>query len=182
MVHLIVHLVREIIICDPVFLRWMYQIEGCMKIFKGYVKNLYRPKASIVQRYITEEAIDFCTTYMSNVDAIGVPRSRCEGRHEGKDTQGVRVVRKDQQQVLQEHLNILNNIDDVLPSIDAHKILLKSMNPRANEKWLLSEHNKTFLKWFKEKIGEKDCDVDKLKWLARGPNFDVITWSRYDIN
>jgi len=21
-----------------------------------------------------------------------------------------------------------------------------------------------------------------LKWLARGPNFDVITWSRYDIN
>jgi len=21
-----------------------------------------------------------------------------------------------------------------------------------------------------------------LKWLARGPNFDVITWSGYDIN
>jgi len=42
--------------------------------------------------------------------------------------------------------------------------------------------NKTFLKWFKQKIGEKDCDVDELKWLAQGPNFDVITWSGYDIN
>jgi len=56
------------------------------------------------------------------------------------------------------------------------------MNTRANEKWLLTEHNKKFLKWFKEKIGEEDCDVDELKWLARGPNFDVITWSGYDIN
>jgi len=45
MVHLIVHLVREIRICGPVFLRWMYPIEWCMKIFKGYVKNPYRPEA-----------------------------------------------------------------------------------------------------------------------------------------
>jgi len=46
----------------------------------------------------------------------------------------------------------------------------------------LTEHNKMFLKWFKEKIGEKDCHVDELKWLAREPNFDVITWSGYYIN
>ena len=46
----------------------------------------------------------------------------------------------------------------------------------------MNEHNKTFLKWFKEKIGERACDVEHLKWLARGPNFDVITWSGYDIN
>jgi len=28
-----------------------------MKIFKGYIKNPYRPEASIVERYIVEEAI-----------------------------------------------------------------------------------------------------------------------------
>jgi len=39
MVHLIVHLVREIRICGPVFLRWMYPVERYMKILKGYVKN-----------------------------------------------------------------------------------------------------------------------------------------------
>ena len=41
MVRLIVHLVREIRLCDPVFLRWMYPIERCVKIFKGYMKNPY---------------------------------------------------------------------------------------------------------------------------------------------
>ena len=43
MVHLIIHLVREVRICGPVFLRWMYPIERYMKILKGYVKNQYRP-------------------------------------------------------------------------------------------------------------------------------------------
>jgi len=100
----------------------------------------------MVKRYIAEEAIELCTNYMSEVDAIGVPKSQYEGRHEGKGTQGVRVVRKDQQQVLQAYLYILNNTDDVLPFLEEHKMLLKSMNPRANEKFLLNEHNKTFLK------------------------------------
>lgn len=54
MVHLIVHLVREIRVCGPVYLRWLYPIERYMKILKGYVKNLYHPEASIVERYVTE--------------------------------------------------------------------------------------------------------------------------------
>jgi len=137
----------------------MYPIERCIKIFKGHVKNLYQPEAPIVERYIVEETIEFCITYMSKLDAIGVPRSRYEGRHEGKDTRGVRVVRKDQQQVLHVHLYILNNTDDFLPYLDKHKMLLKSMNPCANEKWLSNEHNKMFLNWFKEKICEKDYDI-----------------------
>jgi len=56
------------------------------------------------------------------------------------------------------------------------------MNPRVNEKWLLNEHNKTFLKWFKDKIVQDDYDIEELKWLARGPNFDVLTWSGHNIN
>jgi len=74
----------------------------------------------------------------------------------------------------------LNNIDGVLPYIDEHKMLLKSMNPRANEKWLLTEHKKTFLKWFED--SQEDFDIEELKWLAQGPNFDVITWTGYNIN
>jgi len=108
------------------------------------MKNPYRPEASIVERSIVEEAIEFWTNYMLEVDAIDVLKTRYEGRHKGKDTRGVRVIRKDQQQVLQAHLYILNNTNDVLPFLNEHKMLLKSMNPRANEKWLLNEHNKTF--------------------------------------
>jgi len=57
MVNLIVHLVKEIRICDPIFIFFTLDVpssfsEGCMKIFKGYLKNLYRSEASIVERYI----------------------------------------------------------------------------------------------------------------------------------
>jgi len=75
MVHLNVHLVRKIRICVLVFLQWMYTVERCMKILKGYVKNPYRLQASIVERYIIGEAIKFCTTYMFEANAIGILRS-----------------------------------------------------------------------------------------------------------
>jgi len=54
LVHLIVHLMREIKCCGPVYLRSMYLVERYMKILKGYIKNLHCPEASIVERYIVE--------------------------------------------------------------------------------------------------------------------------------
>jgi len=136
-----------------------------MKILNEYVKNSYRREASIVQRYIVKEAIEFCTTYMSEADSVDIPRYRYEGWHEGKGTRGVRVVRKDHW-VHQAHLYILNNTDSSLLICTQNVILMKSINPHAKEKWLLTEHNKTFLKWYKEKIGQEDCEVDEWKWLA----------------
>ena len=41
MVHLVVHLVRKVRLCGPMYLRWMYPVERYMKILKGYVKNHY---------------------------------------------------------------------------------------------------------------------------------------------
>ena len=58
-VHLIVHLVRGIRLCDLIYLRWMYPIERYIKILKGYTKNQYCPETSIVERYIVEETICF---------------------------------------------------------------------------------------------------------------------------
>ena len=48
MIHLIVHLVREIRLCGLVYLWWMYPVERFMKVLKGYTKNQYRLEASIV--------------------------------------------------------------------------------------------------------------------------------------
>lgn len=72
MVHLIVHLVREIRICDPIYLRWMYPVKRYINIIKGYTKNNHHPKALIVERYITEEAIELCTNYLSEANFIGI--------------------------------------------------------------------------------------------------------------
>ena len=48
MVHLAVHLVREVRLCGPFFLRWMYPFERYMKIFKGHMRNRNRPEGCIV--------------------------------------------------------------------------------------------------------------------------------------
>ncbi|GAU23276.1 hypothetical protein TSUD_281710 [Trifolium subterraneum] len=182
MVHLIVHLVREIRLCGPLFLRWMYPVERYMKILKGYVKNLRHPEASIVERYVAEEAIEFCSDYMSEAETIGIPKSRNEGRYAGKGRRGLKLKSMGRADVLQAQLYILNNTDEVQPYLSAHKAIVKGKNCRMSEKWLMKEHNKTLLKWFKETILNDNSASDTLKWLSREPNFDVITWSGYDIN
>ena len=57
-----------------------------MMILKGYVKNQYRPKASIVERYIVKETIEFCTKYMSQAKSIGILKTCYEGQSAGKGT------------------------------------------------------------------------------------------------
>ena len=98
MVHLIVHLVREIRLCGPVYLRWMYPFEQFMKVLKGYSKNPYRPEASIVERYLVEEAMDFCKSYLKGVEE--------NPRHEdgiGKGVRGFKVKTMCREEVLQAH-------------------------------------------------------------------------------
>jgi hypothetical protein len=180
MVHLIVHLVSEIRLCGPVYLRWMYPVERYMKILKGYVKNQHRPEASIVEKYIAEEAIEFCSDYMSEADAIGIPKSHHGARCGG--IRGIKLKSVGREQVLQAQLYILNNTDVVQPYIFAHQNIVKENFPRMNEKWLLNEHNKTFLKWFKDTISADNSCSETLKSLARAHKFDIITWTGYVIN
>jgi len=59
MVHLLVYLIKEIEMCGPIYL-----LELHMKILKGYIKNQYHSKASIIKRYIAEGAIEFYLGYM----------------------------------------------------------------------------------------------------------------------
>ena len=69
----------------------MYPIDRYMKIFKGYTKNHHRPEASIVERYITEEALEFFSNYLSETKCIGIPKSRHADRFEGRGTQGLNI-------------------------------------------------------------------------------------------
>ncbi|XP_054797583.1 uncharacterized protein LOC129302714 [Prosopis cineraria] len=183
MVHLILHLVREVRLCSPVYLRWMYPFERYMKILKRYSKNPYRPQASIVERSVAEEAVEFCTTYLKGLKAVGVSQTQHEGiRLAGKGTRGVRVKCMSHEEVLQAHLYILNNMKEVQPYLDAHKKLLKDKYPRKNEMQLANEHNKTFKKWFKEKVTNETSMSDTIMWLAEGPHFEIVCWDGYDIN
>ncbi|XP_074373843.1 uncharacterized protein LOC141714210 [Apium graveolens] len=63
MIHLSIHLVREVKLCGPIFLRWMYPFERYMKVFKGYVQNPAYPQGCIAEAYIAEEAVE-CLAYV----------------------------------------------------------------------------------------------------------------------
>ena len=107
--------------CGPVFLRWMYPIERYMKVLKGYTKNQHRPKASIVERYIVEECIEFCSQYVECAKAVGLLESRHVRTLGGKGTRGFNVVTMTRHEVSQAHLYVLNNTAKVIPYIDVHK-------------------------------------------------------------
>lgn len=83
MVHLIAYLVMGIRICYSIYLWWMYPIERYMKIFKGYTKNHHCSEASIVEWYITEEAIEFYTNYLLDINSIGILESLHDGIYDG---------------------------------------------------------------------------------------------------
>ena len=63
-----------------------------MKILKGYTKNLHCPEASIVERYIAGEAIEFCSQYIEKAKPVGLPESRHNERVRGKGSKGLHVI------------------------------------------------------------------------------------------
>ncbi|CAA0805905.1 Unknown protein [Striga hermonthica] len=149
---------------------------------KGYVKNPHRPEASIVERYVAEEVVEFCTEYLSRAKSVGLPKSRHVGRSPGKGTLGGRMKSVDREELLQAHLYILTNTPEVQPYLDTHRRLIKEKNPRKAERWLVNEHNKTFISWFKNEVANCPSASNTVSWLAAGPNFDIISWRGYDIN
>nr|GEW73522.1 hypothetical protein [Tanacetum cinerariifolium] len=59
MIHLVIHLPLEALEGGPIRPRWMFPFERYMKKLKGYVRNKAKPKGSIAEGYVAEEALTF---------------------------------------------------------------------------------------------------------------------------
>jgi len=153
-----------------------------MKILKGYTKNLHRPEASIVERYIVEEAIEFCSKYIEKAKLVGLPKFRHDKREGGKGSRRLHVITPTVEDLQQAHLYVLNNNNEVLSCILQHEGLVKESNPKMSKNWVLKKHNKTFQDWFEDTIFAYDNASETLKKLINGPKRNVITWQGYDIN
>ncbi|RVW72464.1 hypothetical protein CK203_060492 [Vitis vinifera] len=188
MIHLTVHLVREVRLCGPVYFRWMYPFERFMKVLKGYVRNRNHPEGCIVECYIAEEAIEFCTEYLSNVDAIGVPSSTNVDHKVGAPIPGGHITEVDCNLLLQAHHYVLENTTIIQPYIEEHMKWLKLNNPRQSkrQKWLQEEHMRTFTHWLRKKvevaIADKEPISETLRWMAHGPTHYVAKYHGYVIN
>ncbi|GJX54806.1 hypothetical protein Tco_0283175 [Tanacetum coccineum] len=67
MIHLVIHLPIEAIFGRPIRPRWMYPFERYMKKLKNYVRNKAKPKGSIAESYVAEEALTFSSHYFRDV-------------------------------------------------------------------------------------------------------------------
>ncbi|XP_074265753.1 uncharacterized protein LOC141588197 [Silene latifolia] len=187
MQHLVVHLVREIKICGPLFLRNMYPFERYMKPLGGYVRYQNRPEGCMIQGYVAEEALEFVTDYLSDVESIGLPTTRHEGRIEGQGTLGKAVVAINRDTLDQAHFYILQHTVDVHPYLEKHQTLLSAQNPSNGERWLAMQHNRLFLKWFTNEVdielkNDRGKVSEEVRWLAHGPGLNVLSYQGYDIN
>ncbi|XP_074356729.1 uncharacterized protein LOC141696494 [Apium graveolens] len=184
MFHISVHLVREVELCGPIFLRWMYPFERYMKTFKGYIRNRARAEGCIAEAYIAEEAVE-CLVDNEEV-TIGVAK---KGRHTKdsicKPLSGATIITPSCTDLHVAHLCVLQNTITVRPYIDEHMAFLMTKYPKHenDEMWLKNKQNETFPKWFKEKIASNLADEKEIsaeiRWITDEPNKDVTTFSGY---
>ncbi|XP_074314262.1 uncharacterized protein LOC141649472 [Silene latifolia] len=95
----------------------------------GYVRNQNRPEGCMIQGYVAEEELEFLTDYLTDVESIGLPTSRHEGRIEGQGTLGKAIVTINRDTLDQAHVYILQHMVDVNPYLEKHQTLLSAQNP-----------------------------------------------------
>lgn len=138
MVHLVVHLATEAKLAGPVHYRWMYPIEryGMLSYIhlysfhhlqlvnyvnmlihkylhhlKSYVRNKACPEGSIVEGYIAEECLTFCSRYLDSVETVfNRPARNVEG-----STGSISHFELDQKSWTQAHRYVLFNTDEITP-------------------------------------------------------------------
>ena len=64
MVHLLVHLCKEIEYGGPAHVRSMWPIERYLNKLKSYVRNRSKPEGSIAEGYMAEECLIFCSRFL----------------------------------------------------------------------------------------------------------------------
>ena len=80
---------------------------------------------------------------------------------------------------------MLQHIPAVQPFLEEHLGILRRENPSRSEIWLIKEHNRSFIGWFKKRTiyAESRGDVtEMIRWLAWGPEWNVATYEGYDMN
>ncbi|XP_060968728.1 uncharacterized protein LOC133036227 [Cannabis sativa] len=188
MIYLMVHLVREAMLCGPVWARWMYPFERNMKVLKSYVRNHYRLEACMVECYISEEAVEFCLEYIAGVEAIGISKPRTDPDEVDRGLRGKgKMVTVSKLELDQAQLVVMNNNAEVQPYIIDNMELLKSMVPRNHknkQKWVVDQHRQTFIGWLRNtiiaKLNEPNHGVSGvLSRIATGPTFAVAKHEVY---
>ncbi|KAL6129629.1 hypothetical protein ACLB2K_072978 [Fragaria x ananassa] len=181
-VHLTLHLVREVELCGPVCYRWMYPFERYMKVCKGYVRNRARSEGCMAENYIAEEEVEFLAKLLLEDKTAGIPSARDTV---DRPAYGAHVVSVYGNLFDQAHLCVLQNTNEFRSYFDEHLEFLKQEFPRFrnDQNWLTDKQNKTFADWVADQMSESAADIlEIVRWLSDKPSNEVLNYSGYTIS
>ena len=179
MTHLLIHIVKAINILGPVFLHNMFSFERYMSVLKKYVRNRSRTEGCVAKGCGTEEVIEFCVDFIDDINPIGVPMSRHEGRLKGKGILGKKFnMHIPESEIRKANLNVLQNSSLVAPYMDEHMNIVRSGNPRKPKAWITRNHIDNFAVWLRAKLMGDGTIAEQLQWLARGPSMQSCSTKR----
>ena len=163
MVHLLIHVVEDIVQLGPAFLRSMMPFERMNGHIKKYVRNRSRPDASIAKGFLTKECISFCRNYLNTENPVGLAVNKHFGRtdgcghHEGSRAMHVNFDGRDID-FERASLVTLQHIQMVDPWIVKHKDLIRKkysdqgLQITDRDPRLIKEHNSGFMTWFRDEF------------------------------
>lgn len=175
MVHLVLHIMDDIIQLGPMFLRSMMSFERMNGHIKGFVRNRSRPNGSIAKGFLTKECISFYTNYLDNKNPIGLlgnrPLGRLDGSHhrEGHhemhvDFDGRHVDFDWENLVMLQHIEVFDSW------VQKHKLFTeKKYSDRSQQRTqgeIIEEHKSDFTHWFRE------------TFLDNPPNRILLLWRK----
>jgi hypothetical protein len=107
----------------------MYVYERFNGVLKSFIRNQAYPKGRMIQKYCTEEAVEWVLNYADPTNLIGVPKSRHEVRLTGKWTIGKKAITPDPDLFCHAHFHVLQQMSIVSEYLDEHKEMLLRDNP-----------------------------------------------------
>ncbi|XP_074359670.1 uncharacterized protein LOC141699719 [Apium graveolens] len=190
MVHLPVHLCREVEYGGPEHLRCMFAIERYLGKLKGYVRNRSRPEGSIAEGYLAEECVTFCSRFL-DVDGVVENNSNDFGKygtnveyHIGtKKNKDGRIFKMKDADWKVAHRYILFNSDnkEIESLIEEHRAFMDGLASQQKYKRERA-HMEDFWKWLKDEVLKKENISRDLEVFALGPNRLARKFTGYVIN
>jgi hypothetical protein len=116
-----IHLVDQILILGPLYLRSMFPYKRYLAVLKSYVQNHAHPEGSIMEGYTTEEVVECCADYVKDEKMIGLPIPLHEGRLRGRGRMSQKsFVDRDYNSVSEAHFSVLHQLEITVAYIEEH--------------------------------------------------------------
>ncbi|CAH1426151.1 unnamed protein product [Lactuca virosa] len=166
----------------------MYPIKRYLLTLKSYVHNRAHPEGSIVEGYLAQESVIFCSRCLSGVETIFTRPIRnddeghqneieesnnlCPGRPLGCKKHSEKSLQKrkrssnfvlDEKSLTQAHRYVPFNVVSVSPFREEHKRIIKGQNRsrRIHDYEINKIHCQQFSDWFKRRVGCMDEQGDQ---------------------